>query len=143
MTGYYAAAAQIIPLLVLALLVDRRITGSDQDRADPGQRAVAILLIGVLSVIGEGVALKVLLEGGPGAPNQAGVVATAIAGLTLALFLVTIAPSLSAWWKQPEKKLEWRLPRKPRKEWAALMIATLLFGSLMSAAYVWAESFSP
>lgn len=140
---YYAAAAQIIPVLVLALLVQARITGSDQgnDISVPGHRVLAISLIGVIAFLAEGAALQVLLEGGQGSPHQAGFTALAITALTFVLFAATIAPAAHAWWNQKHKKLDRLRSRLPRgwEPWPMIAIA----GVLMYVAYGWGEAHAP
>lgn len=85
MANYYAVAAQVIPLLVLALVVDLRLrTNSSQ----PGMQTAFVVLAMFLAAIGEGAALKVLLRGSDGTGIEAGIVAVSLAALALCIALV-------------------------------------------------------
>jgi hypothetical protein len=140
---YYAAAAQLIPLLVLALLVHQRISGSDENNEYPGWRAVVILGLGALSFLAEGTALQVLLEDGQGSPEQAGAVASAIAGLTLILLVITAGPPIKEWAKKPHKKLD-RL--RSRLHLNGDVVLALIAGALcglIGVAYEWGEAHAP
>lgn len=92
--SFYEVAAQIIPLLFLALLIEERFFSKREDPAPSFEFLVlAAILVGI---VGEIVALNALVTGKPASPTERLTVSYAIALLFAPLLWRAVAPRFEA-----------------------------------------------
>lgn len=94
--GFYAAAAQVLPILFIALIFEQRILDLEGERRErlvpppggPTRRLVIRLIVSAFLVLAESVALRVLITAN--STGMAGLIV--VAGLALSLVLLAGLP---------------------------------------------------